>query len=392
MSMRTLITAPIVLAPGRTLENGRVLVEDGRISRIGTRDELEAPPDAHIVDFPGAVLAPGFVDIHIHGGAGFDVMHASAGELATFEKFLATRGVTSYLPTTITAPIDQTCVALERLAAAVETADARISREGELRAQPVGIHMEGPFLSHAKRGVHPPEFLQPPSVETFDKLWQAARGTVSLMTLAPELENAKYLIREATGRGVCISLGHSNATAEQARAGIEAGGRHVTHTFNAMRPLDHREPGMAGVALADDRLTAELICDGVHVVPEAVRIWYRAKGSERAVLVTDSLSATGMGDGRFQLGSFEVEVHGNRCEYNGTLAGSVLTLDHAVRNLMEFAGVALSEAVGAASANPARVAGVAGRKGALVEGADADMVVLNMRGEVLRTIIRGQGI
>lgn len=391
MANKTLLTATTVLAAGGTLENGSVLIEDGRITRVGTREEVEASAGAQLVEFPGAVLAPGFVDIHIHGGAGYDVMHASASELAAFEKFLATRGVTSYLPTTITAPVDQTCVSLERIAAAVETADAR-ARDGELRAQPVGIHMEGPFLSHAKRGVHPPEFLQPASVETFDKLWQAARGNVAVITIAPELENAQYLIREAAGRGVTVSLGHSDATAAQARAGIEAGGRHVTHTFNAMRGLDHRDPGMAGVALGDDRLSAELICDGVHVAPDAVRIWYRAKGPDRAVLVTDALSATGMGDGTFQLGTFEIEVHGNRCEHKGTLAGSVLTLDGAVRNLMSFAGAELAYAIRAASVNPARVAGVSGRKGSIAEGADADMVVLTPRGEVMRTIVRGNGL
>lgn len=391
MAKKTLLTAPAVVGTAGRLENGRVLIEDGRITRVGTREEVAAPADAAVFDFPEAVLAPGFVDIHIHGGAGYDVMHASASELAAFEKFLATRGVTSYLPTTITAPIDQTCIALERLAAAIETADARRD-DGEVRAHPVGIHMEGPFLSHAKRGVHPPEYLQRPSVETFDKLWQAARGNVAVITIAPELENARYLIREASARGVCVSLGHSDATATQARAGIEAGGRHVTHTFNAMRGLDHREPGMAGVALSDDRLSAELICDGVHVAPAAVNIWYRAKGPERAVLVTDALSATGMGDGRYQLGTFEIEVHGNRCEHDGILAGSVLTLDGAVRNLMAFAGVELAAAVRAASMNPARVAGVGGRKGALVEGADADIVVLTPRGEVVKTIVRGRAI
>ena len=388
---RTLLAAPTVLTPERTLKNGRILFDDGRIERVGTRDEIDAPAGVRTLEFPDAVLAPGFIDIHIHGGAGFDVMHASADELAHFERFLATKGVTSYFPTTVTAPLDATYVSLERLAAAVETAEAR-ARDGEVRAQPLGLHLEGPFLSHAKRGVHPPEFLQPPSVETFDKLWQAARGTVSIMTVAPELENAQYMIREAAQRGVCVSLGHSDATAEQAQAGIAAGGRHVTHTFNAMRALDHREPGLTGVALGDDRLTAELICDGIHIVPEVVKLWYRAKGVDRAVLVSDAISATGQGDGRYRLGPFEVEVKGDRCQYEGKLAGSVLTLDRAVRNLMQFASLGLGESVRAASLNPARVAGVSGRKGALVQGADADIVVLTARGEVVKTIVRGQEI
>lgn len=389
---RTLLSASAVLLPNGALENGRVLVEDGRIVRVGARETVEASGGVRTIDFPGAVLAPGFVDIHIHGGAGYDVMHASASELATFEKFLATKGVTSYFPTTVTAPLDQTCVSLERLASAVETADARLARDGDLAAQPLGLHMEGPFLSHAKRGVHPPEFLQSPSVETFDKLWQAARGTVALMTIAPELDNAEYLIREAAGRGVRVSMGHSDATAQQALAGIAAGATHTTHTFNAMRALDHREPGLTGIALADDRLSAELICDGIHVAPEVVKLWFRDKGRDRAVLVSDAISATGKPDGRYRLGPFEVEVKGDRCEHEGKLAGSVLTLDRAVRNLMEFASLEIADSVRAASFNPARVTGVSGRKGALVEGADADIVVLTPRGQVIKTIVRGRGI
>jgi N-acetylglucosamine-6-phosphate deacetylase len=234
--------------------------------------------------------------------------------------------------------------------------------------------------------------LQPPSLEIFDRMWQAARGNVSIMTVAPELPRAEDLISEATRRGICVSVGHSNATAGETLAGISAGAHHATHTFNAMRPFDHRDPGIIGTVLSDDRLSAELICDGIHVRPEVVKVWYRAKGPDRAVLVTDAISATGMGDGRFQLGGFEVEVKGDRCEYEGNLAGSVLTLDRAVRNVMEFASIGLWEATRLASFNPARVAGVSGRKGALIEGADADIVVLSPRGEVVKTIVRGQGI
>ena len=374
------------------VENGRVVIEDGRIVAAGSEAEIEIPAGAHISDFGKAVLAPGFVDIHIHGNAGYDVMHASADELAAVERSLAARGVTSYLPTTVTAPLDSTLMALERLAAAIETADTRLSRDGGMRAQPLGMHLEGPFISHARRGVHPPECLLEPSLEVFDRMWQAARGNVSVMTVAPELAKAGYLIREATNRGVTVSIGHSDANTEEARAGIEAGARHATHTFNAMRPLDHREPGIIGVVLSDDSVTSELIVDGIHVEPEVVKLWYRAKGAERAVLVTDATSATGMGDGRFRLGPFEVEVKGDRCEYEGKLAGSVLTLDRAVRNVMKFAAIGVEVAVLMATANPARVAGVAGRKGILAAGADADIVVLTREGEVVKTIVRGQGI
>lgn len=390
--MTTVITAAELLTPTGITRNGRVVIEDGRIARLGGRAEFDVPSGAKVVDFGNAVLAPGLIDVHIHGGAGFDVMHATADQFAVFERALAARGVTSYFPTTVTAPLDATYQALERLAAAIETSDDRMRRSPELRAQPLGVHLEGPFLSHAKRGVHPPENLLEPSVEIFDRLWQAARGNVSVMTVAPELRNAEYLIREAAQRGVCVSVGHSDATAEQTLAGIRAGARHATHTFNAMRALDHREPGIIGAVLSNDDVTSEVICDGIHVQPEIVKVWYRSKGPDRAVLVTDAISATGMGEGRFQLGPFQVEVRGDRCEYEGKLAGSVLTLDRAVLNVMKFASIGLPEALRLATTNPARVTGVSGRKGSLTPGADADMVVLSAQGEVIKTIVRGQGV
>ncbi len=400
--MTLVLTAATLLTPLEVIDQPRVLIDDGRIVRAGPRHAITIPTGAQVREFPGAVLAPGFVDIHIHGGAGYDVMSANAEELAVFERHLATHGVTSYFPTTVTAPLDATFVALECLAAAVETAEARLTRVVDpshtdpghtdgLRAQPMGLHLEGPFLSHAKRGVHPPEFLQDPSLEIFDRLWQAARGTVSLMTVAPELPKAEWLIAEAARRGVCISLGHSDATYEQALSGIAAGGRHATHSFNAMRALDHRNPGILGAVLGDDRLTADIIADGIHVHPSVVKTFLEAKGEERAVLITDALSATGMGDGKFQLGSFEFEVHGQTCTHNGVLAGSVLTLDRAVRNVMQFAGWPLARAVRLATINPARAAGVAGRKGVIAAGADADIVVLTPAGEVVQTFVRGHG-
>ncbi len=390
--MKTVVTADQAFTPEGSVAGALLVFEDGRIATVGSRDAIEQPAGARVVDFGNNILAPGFVDIHIHGGAVYDVMNASADELAAVERSLAQRGVTSYLPTTVTAPLDKTYIALERLAAAIETADAHLSRSGVPRAQPLGMHLEGPFINHVRRGVHPPQYLREPSLEIFDRMWQAARGKVSVMTVAPELPKADFLIREATNRGVTVSVGHSDATTEQAQAGLAAGARHATHTFNAMRPLDHREPGIVGVVLGDDRITAELICDGIHVQPEVVKIWYRAKGPDRAVLVTDAISATGMGDGRFQLGGFEVEVKGDTCSYEGKLAGSVLTLDRAVRNVMEFASIGLWEAARLATLNPARTIGVSGRKGALVAGADADVVVLSPRGEVVKTIVRGQGI
>jgi N-acetylglucosamine-6-phosphate deacetylase len=389
--VKTVLTASALLTPLEQISRPLLVIEDGVIAQVTARGHSEVPAGAQVRDFPGAILAPGFIDIHIHGGAGQDVMAANAAALEELERFLVKHGVTAYFPTTVTAPLDDTYVALDRLAAAIETTSAR-KRNGSLRAQPLGIHLEGPFLSYAKRGVHPTEHLLAPSLEVFDRLWQAARGKVSLMTVAPELPKTEYLIGEAARRGVCVSLGHSDSLLAPVAAAIAAGARHATHTFNAMRALDHREPGILGAVLADERLTADIIADGIHVHPDVVRLFVRAKGAERAVLITDALSATGMGDGRYRLGGFEFEVRGERAEHDGRLAGSVLTLDRAVRNAMKFTGCQLQDAVRMATLNPARVAGFAGRKGQLVEGADADIVVLTPDGQPMHTFVAGVAV
>jgi len=209
------------------------------------------------------------------------------------------------------------------------------------------------------------------------------------MTIAPEVEGAMEVIAEASRRGVCCSLGHSDSDLETARAAIAAGAHHATHTFNAMRPLDHRQPGLLGAVLTDSGVTADIIADGIHLDPTVVQLFLRAKGTQAAVLITDAISATGMPEGRYRLGSFEVEVRGNKCTRGDTLAGSVLRLDQAVRNVMQFAGWGLQEVVQLASANPAAVIGEKSR-GVLAAGADADIGVLSPRGEVQRTIIGGR--
>ena len=301
-----------------------------------------------------AVLVPSFFDVHVHGGAGFDVMSAEAAGLSAMQRALARRGTGCYLPTTVTASVDATLSALERLAAAVE------AKTPENEARPLGIHLEGPFLSHAKRGVHPPELLQQPSVALFERMQQAARGHIRLLTLAPEQPGALELIRHATEAGVRVSLGHSNATFAQTEAALAVGATSATHTFNAMRPLEQREPGILGGVLDSAATYAELICDGIHVAPALVRLWLRLKG-ERAILVTDGISATEMPDGDYALGPLAVRVAEGRATLvgaPGTLAGSVLTMDRAVANLQAFTGCALEVAARAASSQPAAMLGL----------------------------------
>lgn len=387
--MDCIIAAQRLYTPLQAVERPLVFVVDGCVTKISRRDEEQIPSRAKLVDLEDSILVPGFIDMHIHGGAGHDVMEPATDALPAVERFLFRHGVTSYFPTTITASVDVTLAALERLADAIEQAKPD---RGEFsgRARPLGIHIEGPFISHKRPGVHPPKDLLPPTLEMFDRFWQAARGHIKVMTIAPELEGAKEVITEAARRGVCVSMGHSDADTKAALSGIAAGARHATHTFNAMRPLDHREPGILGEALADRRLTAEIIVDGVHVDPLVVELFLRAKGTDASVLVTDATAATGMPDGKYHLGSLEVEVANGKCMSNGKLAGSVLTLDQAVRNVMKFAKWDLQRAVRLATLNPARAAGLPANIGTIEPGATADMVALGANGEVRQTIVQGR--
>lgn len=384
--MKTAFTAQRLFTPTEEILHPILLVEDGRITQLSSRQEIAISPTMQVVDFGEATIAPGYFDIHIHGGAGVDLMRAGGSDISRFGRFLTSHGVTGYFPTTVAAPIDATCAALDRLANAIE---ATQSGGDPKEARPLGIHLEGPFLSHKRRGVHPPAYLLAPTVEIFDRLWQAARGHVKVLTIAPEIPGAMEVIPEAARRGVCVSLGHSDAEMPVARNAVAAGARHATHTFNAMRPLDHRDPGIIAEVLSDDRITADMIVDGIHVDPAVVKIFLQSKGYERAVLITDAMSATGMPEGRYQLGPIEVEVKDGKATANGSLAGSVLTMDRAVRNVTQFSDWTLRDAVRAATLNATKAVGMSGEFGILQPGAWADFTVLSSSGEVLKTAVGG---
>lgn len=382
--MQTVLTAGCLWDGARLIDQPVVGIEDGRIAFLSSRAAEDLPAAARIVDFPGATLAPAFFDVHFHGAKGHDVMEATPEALDAIAGFLATRGVGSFLATTVTAPLDTTLRAVAGLAKWV----AQPPVPGQ--ARPIGIHLEGPFLSHAKRGVQPEEHLLTPDIATFDRLFEAAEGQIRLMTLAPELPGAVELAAHASARGVRVSVGHSNATAAETRAAIRAGAVSATHTFNAMRPLDHREPGILGTVLTEDALFAELICDGIHVAPEIVKLWWRMKGPQRAILVTDAMSAAGMPDGTYQLGGFAVEVANGRAMARGVLAGSVLTLDRALANFMEFTGAPLNEALRLLTANPAAMTGLGSQTGSLAVGQAANLVAVDSAGKLIGSVVNGK--
>ena len=379
------LTAKKLFTPLEEIQQPLVLIEGCRIVRVCARSAAEIPRGAQHIDFGDAILGPGFIDIHIHGGMGYDVMRGDEADRALFEKFLVAHGVTGYYPTTVTASIPETLRALERLAKALENPG---EEQSEGCARPLGIHLEGPFLSHLRRGVHPVEKLLAPDVKTFERFWEASRGQIRVITIAPELPGALHVISEANRRGVCVSIGHSDATLEQAKAGIGAGARHATHTFNAMRPLGHRDPGIAGEVLNNTGVSADIIADGIHVHPSMIHLFVQAKGMEQAVLITDATAASGMPEGKYYLGALEVEVRDGKCLHDGRLAGSVLTLDRAVQNAMEFAGLDLQRSLRLATLNPARAVNIS--KGFVEDGAEADLVVLTPAGEVKATMVKGK--
>jgi len=380
----TAITAAELLTPTEQISSPVVLIEDEVITRFGSRETVEIPANATLLDYPGATFAPGFIDIHIHGSAGYDVMQGDQKGLETMASFLAHRGVTSFLATTVTAERPALLTAVERLAEQIHNWPS----DGTM-ATPFGIHMEGPWISKLRCGVHPTSAIENPSLEMFDRYYRAADGYLRLITIAPELPGATEVIREAVKHGVRVSLGHTDGQLSDADAGIQAGATHATHTFNAMRPLNHREPGVLGRVLESTAITAEIIADGIHVDPVVVDLFLRCKGGDQAILVTDATSAAGMPDGKYKLGTFEVTVTGDRCELNGNLAGSVLTLDRAVRNVMQFSGRSLGESVRLATANPARVVGESNR-GTIRPGARADITVLSPKGEVIECFAAGR--
>jgi len=380
----TTIAARRLMSAGGVVDYPLVRVEDGRISGIESLrgEDHERVPATH--RFPEATLIPAYIDIHIHGCAGHDVMEATPEALHAIGAYLASRGVGAYFPTTVTSPRDEMIRSLAGLANEIGQSTAHRG------ATPLGIHLEGPFLSHLKRGVHTDALLETPSIALFDRFWQAAEGKICLMTIAPELPGAAELIAHATALGVRCSMGHSDARVCEAEAGYVAGARSATHTFNAMRAIDHRDPGLAAYVLDKRSLFAEIICDGIHIDPLMVRLFFRAKDEDRIILVTDCISATGMPDGIYMLGDMEVEVRDGRCTSNGTLAGSVLTLDRGVQNFMEFTGASLKTAVAAATRNPSQLMGIDDGWGALEAGRTADITVLSPSAEVIETFLAGQ--
>ncbi|WP_433251658.1 N-acetylglucosamine-6-phosphate deacetylase [Streptosporangium sp. CA-135522] len=371
----TLADARIVTPEG--VHEGWLTIEDGRITHVG---QGSAPGAGH--SLAGRYVVPGFVDIHNHGGAGGSFPTGDPDQAARIAALHTRHGTTTLMASLVTAALDDLAAAASSL--------ADLCEDGLL----AGIHFEGPYISRARCGAHDPGLLREPSPQEFAGLLKAGRGHVRMLTIATELPGALDTIREAVANNVIAALGHSDATYEQTIAGIDAGGSVATHLYNAMPPLHHREPGPIAALLEDERVTIELINDGVHVHPAMMRLAYDVAGPGRTVLITDAMAAAGMGDGVYGLGPMKVDVVDGvaRLAEGGSIAGSTLTMDVAFRRSVRQVGLSLPEAAEIASLTPARVLGLADRLGSVSVGKQADLVVLTDDLEVAGVMKHGSWI
>jgi N-acetylglucosamine-6-phosphate deacetylase len=384
----TLLHAGRALTPTSEITDAGILIRDGVIEELGPREGMRLPVEAREITAADKTAIPGFLDVHIHGAGGRDVMEGSAEALRGVTKTVARHGTTSFVATTVTASPEDTVRSVEGIA-------RYISQQHETdqpRAEVLGIHFEGPFLSPARRGVHPPEWLKLPSAELLDRFLQAAAGNAQILTIAPELLGAMPCIDAARNAGMVVAVGHTDATYEQTRAAIAHGVRHAVHVYNAMRPFSHRDSGVIGAVLTSPEVSAELIADGVHVDETAMKVLLQAKGPQHMILISDGISATGMPDGKYMLGKLEVTVSGGICRNSeGKLAGSTLTLDRALRNIVAL-GIPLADAVRMLTLNPASLLGIEFKKGALRVGADADIVLLDEELRLANVWVRGAAV
>lgn len=380
-----LIKGLTIYSESLLIKNGYVLIKDGMISEVGSSDSVSSSKDIPVVEFPASFyLIPGMIDVHIHGANGADVMDGTQESLNKMASVLPREGTTSFLATTMTQKQELIEAALHNVS------DYMDHPQKEDQAEVLGIHLEGPFISEKRAGAQPKDYILEPNLPLFQKWQNIAKNRIKLVTLAPERKEALSFIRYLKETGVVASIGHSDATYDEVAVGIQAGVSHVTHLFNGMRGLHHREPGVVGAALLHPELKTEMIVDGIHIGPQMVRLAYQNKGSEGIVLITDAMQAKCLGDGHYHLGGQAVTVEKGEARLkDGTLAGSILHMGDAIRNMMAFTSCSLEDIVIMSSKNPAKQLGVYDRKGSITVGKEADLVVLNENYEVIMTFCRG---
>jgi len=377
--MKTIIHNGIIITPFESLSNHCLLIDDDRITTLCPAEDLGDLDVDQKIDVNGGWITPGLIDIHIHGGNYADTMDANKEAFDAIAAFLPKFGVTSFLLTTGTAPDSQIN----------QVIDSYGNYEPpENGAVPLVIHLEGPYLSAKKKGAQPEEFIREPDPNKY-RLWFET-GFVKLMTVAPEVKGALALIEAGQALGVEFAAGHTVASYEEMKASIDHGLRQATHLFNGMEPLHHRRPGVVGAALTDPRLYAQLIADGIHVHPAVVKLVFDLKKKDRTILITDAIRAAGLGDGKYDLLGQEVHVRNGKARIaSGSLAGSVLTMDQALRNVIAFCELSVKDAVYAATFSPAESLHLESKRGQLRPGSRADLVIFDQDLAVVKTIISG---
>lgn len=366
----------IKLITEQSIEEQQAVIFDQQIREIINENLLG--PGIDVIDGGGAYLSAGFIDLHIHGCAGYDAMDEDDSALSSIAYHLVKTGVTAFLPTTMTMEVTRIKRALERIKKTMTNSAGY--------AQILGCNLEGPFINKEYKGAHDERYIIRPNYG----LIRPYLDLIRLITIAPEEEGSLNFIKEAAGSGVVVSIGHSSATFAEAVKGYEAGASHITHMFNAMTPLHHRNPGVVGAAMLYD-LTCELIADNIHVEPAVQNILLKVKGKDKIILITDAMRACLLEDGEYDLGGQKVYVARHQARLsNGKLAGSVLRMNEAIRNFMINTGVKMEDAVKMATINPAKLIGIEKKKGSIVPGKDADLVIFDQDLKVMMTIIGGE--
>jgi N-acetylglucosamine-6-phosphate deacetylase len=375
-----------IYAEDQIIKNGYLKLRNQKIVQYGSIETITSMEKFFVIEVPASFKAvPGFIDVHIHGINGADVMDATYDALNTMAQALPKEGTTSFLATTITQSIDTIEKSLINAAEYI----SQLQEPG--KAEILGIHLEGPFINKDRAGAQPAEFIIDPNIELFKRWNTLSKNKIKLVTLAPERPGGLEMVKYLKKYGIIASIGHSDATYDEAIEAIKAGANHVTHLFNRMRGLHHREPGVVGAALLQKELIAEIIVDGIHIVPEMVKLAFQQKGKQGIILITDSMRAKCLNNGVYDLGGQVITVKDEKALLDsGTLAGSILKFSNGVKNMLKFTGCGLEDIIEMVSVNPAKQLNVYDRKGSIALGKDADIVLLNDQNEVALTYCRGE--
>ena len=385
--MKTLIKNANIITPYEIKKGSSLVIENGKISNIFNGEIYNEESYDKIIDGEGKYLSPGFIDLHNHGNFGHDAMEGTYEALDIIADFHIKKGVTSFLATTMTEEADKIKKAVKNIGEYVN--DGENNRD--VKAQVLGVYLEGPYFSMEKKGAQPPQYIKNPDLEEIKNLIELSKNTIKIVALAPEIEGAKEAIKYLKEKGITISAGHTNGTFDEAKSGIDLGITQATHLYNGMRAYSHREPGVIGAVLTDERVACEMICDGIHLHVGAMDLAVKIKGKDGIILISDAMMATGLEDGKYELGGQDVYVKEGAARLeDGTLAGSTLTLNKAVYNMVHMVNIPLEDAVRMASLNPARAIGVDNKKGSIEIGKDADLIIFDDDLNILKAMVKGK--